>query len=560
MGRKWFLALGLIISLVLSACSAPAARQPNPPPSPPLDAVVDGGTAHLSMWSAPKGIFYPALVDNAYDAMVINLVYQPLLRLGPNLELQPNLAESYSVSDDNRTVTFKLRSGVFWHDGQPFTANDVAFTFRQMLLPKYKGPQAGTFTRLSGAQDFKAGKTQDLPGIRVVDPLTIAFHVDESFAPLVYSVGTWNIVPEHVFGKFDIEDLQKNPNLAPPTGTGPFKFKGYRPNEYVELVRNDQFFRGAPHLSRVLLHIITDQQVGLGQFTRGDLDEVPLTPQDIATVQGLGGAKVWEYPQFSYQYLGVNTRHQPLDDVRVRQALAYAINRQGIVDQLLDRHGVVINSPMVPLSWAYDPASLNPYPFDPNQAKQLLAEAGFKDKDSEGYLVRDGKRLSLTLSYPKGDPLREKSAPIIQANLKDVGIDLKLELVADVGTLITKVFTEYSADLWLLAWGLTPDPDGSAVWDTSNTAGRFNQATGWVDATANDLLHQGVRALKPEERKPIYIRWAQILNRDLPYVFLYSPNELYATSPRLRGVQVNVTGFPWNIDQWWIPKDEQRGE
>ncbi len=559
MVRKWLFVLGLILSLSLAACSTPAARQPAPQPSPSPESPTDGGTAHLSMWSPPKGIFYPALADTAYDAQVINLVYQSLLRLGPQLELLPSLAESYTVSDDNRTVTFRLRAGVTWHDGKPFTAKDVAFTFKQMLAPGYSGLRTSMFTRLLGAADYRAGKTQDVPGIVVVDDRTVSFRVDEPYAPLVYNLGTWNIVPEHIFGSTDPKELAKHPAVAAPVGTGPFKFKEYRPNQFVELVRNEQFFRGAPHLNRVLFHIV-DQQVGLGQFIKGELDLVNLTPQDLPTVESMSGAKVWEYPQFTYQYMGVNTRNSILADVRVRQALAYGINRQGIVDQILNKRGVVLNSPLVPISWAYDAGNLNAYPFDPNKAKQLLADAGFKEKDAAGFLMRDGKRLAFKLSYPKGDPLREKSAPIIQANLKEIGIDLTLDLVGDVGTLVTKVFTEYATDLWLLAWGLAPDPDGSPIWDTADANGRFNKATGWQDDQANDLLRQGVRLLKPEERKPIYVKWAQILNRDLPYVFLYSPNEMYASSARLQGVQIDVRGATWNAEQWWIARDQQRSE
>lgn len=552
--RKWialFLTAAALVALV-GCGQKPAAQEPPAQASP--SGPVDGGTLYLSMYSAPKGVFNPVLYEDQYDANIIGLVYQGLLKLNESLEYVPELAERFEISADNRTVTFHLRKDVKWHDGEPFTARDVAFTFRTILHPNYPGVRAGDFMVLAGAEAFKAGQSQDLPGVQVVDDHTIRFTTVEPTAPILERLA-FPIIPEHIFGDVDPAKLSEHANTRNPIGTGPFKFVQYKADQYVELVRNDQFADGRPHVERVIYRIV-NQEVALGQMQSGELDYIPAKPGDVPVLERMAGVEVHPQPSFSYQYLGLNHRNPFLADQRVRKAIAHAINRKGIVDKLLDGQGVVLNSHMPPVSWAYDPNALDPYPFDPAQAETYLREAGFTEKDAQGYYVKDGKRLSFTLLYPSGNKVREQSAPLIQDNLRQVGIEVKLEML-EFATLATRVFDERNMDMWLMGWSLTTDPDPAGIFlPTSDN--KWAQVTGWDTPENRDLIERGLRVLSVEERKPIYVEWAKLVNDQLPYVFLYSPNDIHAVSTRIQGVAPDMRGAFWNIHEIWIPTASQQ--
>lgn len=547
--RRWLAATLLAATTaVLAACGKTAQPPAGTPQQQAPAQPVDGGTLNLSMYSAPKGIFNPVLYEDQYDANVIGLVFNGLLRLNSKLEWEPDLAESYTISPDNKTVTFKLRKDVKWHDGQPFTARDVAFTFKTILHPKYPGVRAGDYMDIVGAEEYKAGKAQDVAGIKVLNDYEISFTTKEPYAPILERLA-FPIIPEHVFKDADVAKLADHPATKQPIGTGPFKFVQYKPDQYVELVRNEQYFRGKPHIEKIIYKIV-NQEVALGQLQSGELDYAPVRPADMQVLQNLPNVKVYEQPSFGYQYMGVNHRNPILQDKRVRQALMYAINRQAIVDKLLGGHGTIMNSHMPPVSWAYDASQLNPYPYNPEKAKQLLAEAGWKEKNAEGYLVKDGKVLEFTLKYPSGNKVREQSATLIQDNLKQVGIKVNLEMM-EFATLAKQVFDERKADLWLMGWVLSVDPDPAGIFLVTPD-NKWAQVTGWDHPKNKELIEKGVRVLKVEERKPIYVEWAKLVNEELPYIFLYSQNDMVAVSTRVQGLKPDIRGALWNIEELWL--------
>ncbi len=543
---------------------------------------VEGGKLNLSMFSAPKGVFNPILYEDQYDSNVIGLVFNGLLRNDEKLGWICDLCESYEISADNKTVTFKLRKDVKWHDGKPFTTKDVAFTFRAMLHPDYTGVRTGDYTALvgvealldardqlttqveekkMGAEEAQSKKMADweawLDGegkqaINVIDDHTISFATAEPYAPFLQQLA-FSIIPAHVFEGSDIGKMQDHPATKQPVGTGPYKFVSYVTDQYVELTRYDDFHLGKPYIPTVI-YKIANQDVAIGQIKSGEIDFLPLNPTDVALVESDPNITIYQRADFGYQYMGLNHDHPILKDQKVRQALMYAINRQAIVNQLLRGYGTVMNSHMPPALWAYDPSSLNAYGYDPQKATALLAEAGWTQKNSDGYLTKDGKILAFTLKYPSGNKVREASAPLIQANLKEVGIKVDLQMM-EFTTLATTVFDERDMDAWLMGWSLTIDPDPGAIFLPNNKWGRV---TGWTSARNEQLIAEGTRKLKVDERKPIYVEWAKILNEELPYVFLYSQNVVDGVrSDRIQGLKPDARGTLWNTWELWIPKDKQ---
>jgi len=577
----------MLALLVAAGCTKPKPTENNPDKpdntqQEPAGGPVEGGTLNLSMFSAPKGVFNPILYEDQYDSNIIGLVFDGLLMNNEKLEWICNLCETYEVSADNKTVTFKLRPGLKWHDGKPVTTNDVAFTFRAMLHPDYQGVRTGDYAALVGVEEMLNARDQltteveekkitaeeaqakkmtaweawlagdGKQAINVIDDRTISFSTSVPYAPFLQQLA-FSIIPAHVFEGSPIGKMGEHAATRTPIGTGPYKFVSYVTDQYVELARNEEYHLGKPYIPTVI-YKIANQDVAIGQLKSGEIDFMPMRPTDVELVSSDANIKIYQRADFGYQYMGLNHDHPILKDQKVRQAMMYAINRQAMVDQLMKGFGTVMNSHMPPAIWAYDAASLNAYPYDPAKAAALLAEAGWKEKNSEGYLVKDGKVFEIVIKYPSGNKVREASAPLIQANLKEVGIKADLQMM-EFATLSTTVFDERNVDAWLMGWSLSIDPDPGAIFLPNN---KWGKVTGWTSARNEELIAQGTLKLKVEERKPIYVEWAKILNEELPYIFLYSQNVVDGVrADRLQGLKPDARGTLWNIWELWIPKDKQ---
>lgn len=577
----------LAVALLAAGCSTPSKNNGNngePGTNEPNNTTpVDGGTLNLSMYSAPKGVFNPILYEEKYDGNVIGLVFNGLLRTNEKLEWVCDLCKSYEVSADNKTVTFTLLDGLKWHDDKPVTTKDVAFTFMSMLHPDYSGVRTGSYSDLVGvadmlderaklADDVKANKVTQAdadkkikesweawvagPGkqaINIIDDKKISFSTAEPYAPFLENLA-FSIIPEHVFAGTEIGKMADHKGTKEPVGTGPYKFKEYVTDQFVRLERNENYHLGKPHIQNVV-YKIANQDVAITQLQAGEIDYLDSNPQDIELLKDDKNIKVVSQPDFGYQYMGLNHDNPLFKDPKVRQALAYAINRQAIVDSQLKGYGTVMNSHMPPALWAYDASQLNAYNYDQKKAEALLADAGWKDKNSEGYLTKDGKLFEFKLSYPSGNKVREASAPLIQDNLKKVGIKVNLEM-KEFASLSTQVFDERKMEAWLMGWSLSLDPDPGAIFLPDN---KWGKVTGWTSSRSEQLIKEGTRKLKVEERKPIYIEWAKILNEELPYIFLYSQNSIEVIrQDKLQGLKPDARGSLWNIYELWIPKGMQK--
>jgi peptide/nickel transport system substrate-binding protein len=548
---------------------------------------VDGGTVTLALPVAPKGVFLPYAGGNPGDEQVRDLVYSGLLRLDERLEPVCDLCEGYSISADNKTVTFTLRKGVTWHDGKPFTAADVAFTFRLLLHPAFdgmvahrlaalKGVQAllddrdkvarqvaaGTITAAEGGTRRLAAWTawQQGPGKEAISPgaddMTVSFGLSAPYGPFLAEL-TQPILPRHLLGEvnpFTLRGGSGGQTATSPVGTGPYKVAEFKPSEFVRLERHDGYHLGKPHIPTVVMRVVKPGAVVDG-LKGGTLDWAPVPTATVSSLQGVQGIQVQERPVPGYQYLGLNQSLPLFADVQVRQAILYALDRPGMVEQLLQGHGTVVNSHMVPGLWAHDPQGLETYAHDAKKASDLLTQAGWAEKNAEGYLTRSGKVFTFTLKYPEGNRLREASAPLIQAALKQVGIQVRLEKV-DFHQLVKEVFAERKADAWLLGWDLAIDPDPGPQLRPDNMWGK---ASGWANVRAEALLQQGLGLMAPGDRRQIYGEWDRIVNSELPFVFLYAENEVEAVrEQRVKGLKPGARGLLWNIHEWWIPKQFQQ--
>jgi peptide/nickel transport system substrate-binding protein len=262
----------------------------------------------------------------------------------------------------------------------------------------------------------------------------------------------------------------------------------------------------------------------------------------------------YKYLAFSYTYLGYNLRRPIFQDKRVRQALSYAINKEEIIEGVLLGLGEVATGPYKPDTWVYNP-DVQRYPYDPDKARALLAEAGWRDSDGDGIVDKDGKPLSFTIVTNQGNEARIKSAEIIQRRLHDVGVDVKIRVI-EWASFLKEFINPGKFEATLLGWSVPIDPDSYNVWHSSKTRPGELNFIGFKNAEVDALLEKGRETLDENQRKKYYDRFQEILAEEQPYTFLYVPDALPVVAARFKGIEPAAAGIMHNFIRWHVPKDE----
>lgn len=573
--RRALVVLLMMAVLLPAGCARQKPTEEEPGP-------VDGGTLRLALERAPRGLFHPLLSEDPYDERINRLIYSGLLRTDESWQMVCDLCRSFTVGEERRSLRFDLREDVRWHDGQPLSAEDVAFTLRALLHPDAHSGRGAGLAALAGVQrmldqrdyitrqaaarkltDAEAAaqraaawqawlEGEGAAAIQVTGPLSLTLTLDQPYAPLLVHLAH-PVLPAHIYGGLTPAEMEAHEAVRHPVGTGPFRFVSYTPGRRVELQRNEAYHGGRPHVQSLLVRVAATAEA-VAALAAGELDAVRLEPQEAEVLAGLNGVQVLARPSQGYQYMGLNVEHPALQDRRLRQALMHGLDRQALIEQVLGGHGTVIQTHLLPGHWAYPQSGLTAYDHDPERAGALLAEAGWTQRNADGYLTRGGQELSFTLLYPAGNAFRERTAPLIAAQLKAIGVRVELQQM-EFGALARAVFTDRKADAWLLGWDLGIDPDPGPVFLSNNKWGR---ATGWSHARSEELTREAVQRWSPAERRTLYAEWAAILNQELPYLFLYAPHQIEAYhSDRIRGLQP-AAGDLWSqVHRLWIPRAKQ---
>lgn len=514
--------------------------------------VNQGGTVKIAYWNAPSGVFAPGLTSNSYDFYVYSLMFEGLLRLNPALELEPCLAESYSVSEDNQTLTFKLREDVKWHDGVAFTADDVKFTLEFLGHPDYPGTSGSHIAWIVGAEAYKKGEADHISGINVIDEHTISLTTTEVFGASLLKFGTTSMLAKHIWENVDVKTaLEATDILRNPVGTGPFKMKTFVPDQYVELVANDDYWNHRPNLDSVIVQV-TNQETAQAQMLNGEIDMMlvsQMNPDDLALYDE-SGIIVQMVPMNSNQFMGINNSLEIFKDKKVRQALAYAIDRQSMVDGILNGYGMVAAEPYREDFWAC-PDNLNLYELNQQKAISLLEESGFKYDKASNVMSHNGEPVKWVLKYPTGNKAREQAAVVIQQNLKDIGINIELQIM-EFSTLYAMV-KEGEYELYLMAEGAsTGDPDIYRFYHSSQIPPNGLNIRHYSNAEVDQLLEAGQKLMEVKDRQPIYQKVAKIINEEQPMVYLFFWYEGRAINGKLMGVNCFPGNNYYGIENWYL--------
>jgi len=529
----------ILLLLLLASCSGgkpeSAGKGTTAPDVPAYgDAIVEGSIGDVSG-------FLTAVTSDASSHAAAGYVFNGLVRYDKDLKLEPELAESWEISPDGKRITFHLRKGVKWHDGAPFTSDDVMFTYRRMIDPR---------TPTAYGEDFKQVKRAAAP-----DPHTFVAEYGRPFAPALASWGM-HVLPKHLLEKFP--DISKSPLNKKPVGTGPYRFVEWKTGEKVVFDASPDYFEGKPYIARVITRVIPDQATMFLELKSGGVDIMTLTPpqyvRQTETAEFKKSFNKYKYTASGYTYLGFRLSHPFFKDKRVRQAIAHAADKKALIDGVLLGLGQEAIGPYKPGTWAYNP-NVRKYPHDPSLAKALLATAGWKEKD--GVLEKDGQPFEFTVLTNAGNEARAKTAAILQQNLAEVGIRMKIRTV-EWAAFINEFIDKRKFDAVILGWNITPDPDQFDIWHSSKTGPKELNHVGFANSEVDRLLDEGRSTFDLEKRKKAYYRIQEILAEEQPYVFLFVPEALPVVQNRFRGIVPAPAGIAYNFVKWYVPAALQK--
>lgn len=527
----------LCLIVFLSALHASRAQAENSASAVPSkgDALVEASIGDASR-------LLPILASDSSSGEIVGLVFNGLLKYNERLEIVGDLAQNWQVTDSGLTLTFSLRPDVRWHDGKPLNAQDVRFTYERLIDPAVATPFSSAYELVDSFE--------------VLDERTVRVRYREPFAPALES---WmmGIIPQHLLAG---EDLNTTGFLRHPIGTGPYRFKRWKSGELIELTANEDYFEHAPYISRYLYRIIPDQATLFLELLTGNIDLAGLSPlqydRQTDSLYLRQHYRKFRYPSFGFAYVGYNLQDPRFSDILVRRAFELAIDKQAIVDGVLYGLGKVATGPYPQESWAYDP-QVQIKGRNPQQAQQLLAEAGWADRDGDGIVEKDGKPFQFTLLTNQGNEVRRQAAELIQRHLKEIGVDVKIRIL-EWSSFVHEFIDKRRFEAVLLAWSLSRDPDLYDIFHSSKTkTGEYNFVS-YNNPEVDRLLVEGRKTFDQETRRAIYHRIHRILAEEQPYTFLYVADALPILHGRFEGVVPAPIGIAYNLIDWHVPPAKHR--
>ncbi|RSK55262.1 ABC transporter substrate-binding protein [Bacillus canaveralius] len=538
--RRWKTFLTLLISvLLLAACSygSESSTAPSGNEEAKGSEPKKGGKVSIPIVADPT--FNP-WHPNAYaESNVVNRVlFSGLTQPGKDLVPAPDLATSWETTEDELVWTFKLRDDVLWHDGEKFTAEDVAFTFNEIVLNKNLGANNASYF-------------QKLEKVEVVDEHTVKFHMTSPVAALpAYLSFNTEIIPKHIFEGVDPWDLTSF-NKSKPIGTGAFKLKSYTSGQKVVLERNDDFYGEKALLDEVEYKVLPDANTHVAQLLSGELSIFALEDTSaIERIEKSEGVIVSgrETPRFFWLMLNQNL--EQFQDKRVRQAIAHAIDRQNIIDTVLKGYGTIANAGIAPALKEYYTDDVPRFDYEPERAKELLAESGWTDTNGDGIVEKDGKPFEIEFEIGiQGD--LEAISQLVQQYLGKVGLDVNLKTM-EWNSMVQKVVVKRDYEMSLNWWRYPADPDLSAYMHSASIEKGFNLPA-FKNAELDRLLEEGAQTSDIEQRKKSYIEAQKLMAEELPYVFLWYPQEALVQVKKLKGVPNLGFGDSLHyIHEWYL--------
>jgi peptide/nickel transport system substrate-binding protein len=500
-----------------------------------------GGTYVEGIAGNPIAINPILCQTNQVDQDLVRLIFTGLTQVNSKAEIVPDLAERWEVSQDGTVYTFYLRQDVVWHDGAPFTAEDVVFTVNAMQHPDFQG--------VSMLSDMWRSVV-----VEQVDRYTVRFILREPFAPFL-DYTTIGILPVHILGSVPIENLADSQFNASPIGTGPFKVVEASARRLVLAVHTD-FYRPRPYLDRLEFVFYPNLPAVFEARQRGEVAGIArVLPEYLASVRQDDSLSLYSAPLSGYNLVYLNLDRGIFQDPAVRQAMMYALDRQKLVDDILSGQGIVIDSPILPNSWAYN-GDVTKYDHDLRAARELLEESGWFDDDGDGVRERGPLKLEFILETNEDDPTRVRLIQAISEQLAKVGIRAIPQPVP-WDELVNEKLRVRRFDAVLTGWqNLPPDPDPYPYWHSSQANEAGPNYANYISEEADLLLQEARLINDKEQRAELYRRFQELFARDVPSLLLYQPIYNYAVDAGVSNVQICPLINPgdrfYTVSSWYM--------
>ncbi|HBI7145125.1 TPA: ABC transporter substrate-binding protein [Staphylococcus pseudintermedius] len=562
----WF--LSLIVVVVLSACGKNGNETSNTS-NKTGKSDAKGGTLTVGIAEPPEGNFQSIFTGSTGDSNVIDFFNDSLIDVGDDLKIKPKILSWEKDKNDDLKYTFKVKKGIQWQDGNPFTINDWVFTLETLADPDYDGPRYSGVAVIQGAEEKRNGQADSISGIKKIDDYTAEITFKEHKANNLLELWTSAPISEKVFKDIPVKDMAKSDAVRKnPIGIGPYKVKRIVDGESVELVKNKDYWRGEPNIDNINLRVV--EQTSMTQaLENGDIDMATITAPIAKEIKDSGSEnlQLLQAPSTSYAIVGfvlndydkkaqkIGKERPKYQDKKLRQAMAYAINRKEWIDAFYYGYGKPLNGLIPSAHWSgAKEGDVKEYKYDVDKAKQLLDEGGYKDKDGDGFREDpQGKPFVVNLKHYAGsNPTFEPRTAALKGYWEKVGLKTKVEM---------EEFGKYSSDLeksskdmevYFRTWQQGSDPDPSelyrstALWNES----RYNNPK--ADKILDEAVDTKVVGDDNDKRKEKYLEWQKIMAEDVPVIPIVELEDVTAVSSRVKNFEVSLKGsnpiYEWSVE------------
>ena len=512
------------------------------------------GGEYLDVSTSDAVSFHPYQTTDTASSSYQAMVYSgALLRLDEHtLDYIPNMAESYSISEDGLTFTFHLRQNMKWSDGTPITAHDFRWTYDQVIDPDNGFPY---LSQLEFITSYEA-----------LDDYTLEIQIGDIYAPALGQMsGLITPLPRHVWKGLDWSDPEENPEInSPSVVSGPYQLVEWKRDQYVLYEANESYwYHGLPNMAGYTSEIVPDQDIAYQKMKTGETDTGPITPDNLEEARHLEDITVYEWwPAAAvWTYVGLNMREgYPTHDIHVRHGLSFALRKgeckegeedcEGGLIEVMEGQAKRLCSIYPETSWAYNP-DVPCYEYDPDQAIEQFAQAGYSLQD--GLMVDEsGKQLKLKLIYgPNTSQTLELIAVTVQDYLSDIGIDVEIDAMEWATFLEAKDAEEPDWDMYIGAWRATIEPHIMfTIWAEENIP-ELNSVA-YVNKEMEALFEEAGATYDTDFRKERYQEIQRMIAEDAPYIFLFYQKQWSGQNNRIKGIEPTALGIGWNLEDWYI--------
>lgn len=485
---------------------------------------VFSSTLNLSMSSSPSRL-NPILANDSASSEISSWLFNGLFKYDKNGDITTELANNYEFITPTKLVV-TIKDNIFWHDGEKLSSKDVLFTYQKIIDPKVFNSIKSNFT--------------EVKSVKIIDNLTIEIEYKK---PYFKALESWmvGLLPEHILK--DEEDLMTSSFNKNPIGTGSYILKEFKTAQDIELIANKNYFEGKPKIDRILYKFLPDVNTSFLFLKQQKLDIGGLTPMQITRQLNNdfeNSFDILSNPSFGFSYLGFNLNNPKFQNIKVRQALSLAINRQELIDILFFGYANVCTGPFMPKSFAFNEDIKEPIQ-DLVEAKKLLKEAGYDEKNP----------LKFELITNTGNDIRVNTAQILQYQLSKIGVEMKIR-VMEWQAFLNTVVTPRNFETILLGWSLALMPDAYPLWHSNSAKlGGFN-LTNYSNKRVDELIEKGSNTINKDDLSLIYKEIFKIIAEDLPYLFLYIPDSITAINKKIKNIEPSFIGIMHNQKDWLI--------